>query len=77
MYRGEDKLGGRTALKYDFHLSAMLKALTISLPGGKGAVGEAGSLWFDPRTLDLIRLESRADEIPPYLSLEEASTIVD
>lgn len=76
MYRGEEKIHGRTAVKYDFRLSSLLKALTISIPGGMGTVGEEGSLWFDPRSLDLVRLESRADEIPPYLPLDEASTNV-
>jgi hypothetical protein len=76
VYRGEETLGGRTAVKYDFRLPAMLKGLTISIPGGKGTVGEEGSLWVDPQSLDLIRVESRADEIPPYLPLEQASTNV-
>jgi len=77
MYRGEDRLHGRTAVKYDFQLSALLKGLAISVPGGEGIVGEEGSLWFDPQSLNLVRLESRAEEIPPYLPLDEASTNVD
>ena len=76
MYRGEETLGGRMAVKYDFRLPRLLKGLRISIPGGAGTVGEEGSLWADPQSLDLIRLESRADEIPPYLPLEEASTNV-
>jgi hypothetical protein len=75
-YRGEETLGGRTAVKYDFHLPALLKGLRISIPGGEGTVGEDGSLWADPQSLDLIRVESRADEIPPYLPLEEMSANV-
>jgi hypothetical protein len=75
-YRGEEILGGRTAVRYDFRLSRLLKALRISIPGGEGMVGEEGSLWADPQSLDLIRLESRADEIPPYLPLKEARTNV-
>jgi hypothetical protein len=39
-------------------------------------VGEEGSLWADPQSLDIVRLESRAYEIPPYLPLKEASTKV-
>ena len=54
----------------------MLKPLTISMPGGSGTVGEEGSLWADPQSLDLIRLESHAVEIPPYLPLQEASSNV-
>src|SRR6185295_11103634 len=54
-YRGEETLGGRTAVRYDFRLSRLLKALRISIPGGDGMVGEEGSLWADPQSLDLIR----------------------
>jgi hypothetical protein len=75
-YRGEEAVLGRTALKYDFHLPRSLKGLEISITGGIGTVGEEGSLWADPKSLDLIRLESRADEIPSYLPLEYASTSV-
>jgi hypothetical protein len=75
-YHGEETLGGRTAVRYDFRLARLLKAYKISIPGGQGIVGQEGSLWADPQSLDLIRLESRVDEIPPYLPLEEASTNV-
>ena len=75
-YRGEETIGGRTAVRYDFRLPRMLKPLTISMLGGSGTVGEEGSLWADPQSLDLIRLESHAVEIPPYLPLQEASSSV-
>ncbi|MBZ5626749.1 MAG: hypothetical protein LAQ69_49940 [Acidobacteriia bacterium] len=75
-YRGEDAVSGRKAAKYDFHLPQLLKVFQISILGGSGTVGEEGSFWADPQSLDLLRLESHADEIPPYLPLEEASTKV-
>jgi hypothetical protein len=68
-YRGEETLGGRTASRYDFHLPRMLGGFKVSLAEGAGEVGEEGSFWADPQSLDLIRLESQADEIPPYLPL--------
>jgi len=75
-YRGEENLGGRMAVKYDFRLRRLLNAFRISIPGGEGTVGEEGSFWADPQSLDLIRLKSRADEIPPSLPLAEASESV-
>ena len=77
IYRGEEPLGGRTAVKYDFRLPALQKPLTISMPRGSGTVGEQGSMWVDPRSLDLIRLESHATEIPPYLPLQNSGMNVD
>src|SRR5438270_1481000 len=59
-YRGEEAWGGRTAVRYDFHLPRLLKGLEVTLAGGTGTVGEEGSLWVDPQTLDLIHLESHA-----------------
>jgi hypothetical protein len=76
-YRGEQPFGGRTVVRYDFNLPRLLKGLMITVPGGSGTVGEKGSFWADPRTLDLIRLESHAEEIPPYLPVEEESSSVD
>jgi hypothetical protein len=76
-YRGEESLGGRTAVRYDFRLSRAQKPLELSVPGGAGTVGEEGSLWVDPQSLDLVRMESRADEIPPYLPVKDESTDVD
>jgi hypothetical protein len=70
-YRGEETVGGRTASRYDFRLSRRSDGFTVSLAEGAGEVGEQGSFWADPESLDLIRLESQADEIPPYLPLTE------
>jgi hypothetical protein len=70
-YRGEETLSGRTVSRYDFRLRRQSGGLSVSLPEGAGTVGEQGSFWADPQSLDLIRLESQADEIPPYLPLVE------
>jgi hypothetical protein len=70
-YRGEETLGGRTATRFDFRLPRQSSGFKVSLAEGAGMVGEQGSFWADPQSLDLIRLESQADEIPPYLPLIE------
>jgi hypothetical protein len=54
----------------------MLKVLMISLRGGQGMVGEEGEFWVDAQSLDVLRLEVRAAEIPPYLPLAESDTSV-
>ena len=72
-YRGEDAIGGRKAARYDFRLPRLLSPLQISLIGGSGTVGEEGSFWADLQSLDLLRLETRAAEIPPFLPLQEMS----
>jgi hypothetical protein len=76
-YRGQETLGGRKAVRFDFSLPRSLNFLTISMQGGVGAVGEEGSIWVDSQSLDLIRVESHATEIPPFLSFQEERMNVD
>jgi hypothetical protein len=75
-YRGEEELRGRRALRYDFRLPRLLKALSITLRGGQGTVGEEGTFWVDPDSLDVIRLESHVSEIPAFLPLRQAESTV-
>jgi hypothetical protein len=77
IYKGEQPINGRTGLQYDFLLPRGLNGLQISVVGGSGSVGERGSLWADPKTFELIRMENNADDIPGYLPLAAASTAVD
>jgi hypothetical protein len=67
--RGEDSINGRRAVKYDFRLPKLTSRFVITLVGGRGIVGEEGSFWADPETLDLLRLDAEATEIPPFLPL--------
>lgn len=76
-YRGEEALNGRAAVRYDFRFPRQPNAFEISMVGGAGTVGEKGSVWVDSQSLDLIRLVSHADEIPPYLPLVAQSTEID
>ena len=73
-YAGEETQDGRPAVRYDFRISG--KTLEITILQGTGKVGEAGSFWVDPKSLDLIRLESHAIDIPDDLPLAETGTTV-
>jgi hypothetical protein len=76
VYQGEEALGDRAAVKYDFQFPRQPNTFSISMVGGSGTVGQKGSMWVDAQSLDLIRLETNADEIPPYLPLAAQSTFV-
>jgi hypothetical protein len=69
--RGEDSVDGRKAVKFDYRFPTGSIIARISLFGGQGAVNEEGSFWVDPQSLDLLRLDGRATEIPPSLPLAE------
>lgn len=75
-YQGEQAVDGRAAVRYDFLYPRFPKGFEVSMVGGAGTVGQRGSLWADPQSLDLIRLESYADDIPLYLPLAAAHTTV-
>ena len=76
-YRGQEDLGGRQTVRYDFHLPLLWSRYTIMVAGASGDVGMKGALWADPQSLDVLRLEIHADEIPPTLPIVDAITIVD
>jgi hypothetical protein len=75
-YKGEEQVRGHRAFRYDFRLSHLEKALMISLRGGQGIVGEEGTFYVDPESLDVLRLEARVTEIPAYLPLAESDSTV-
>jgi hypothetical protein len=70
-FQGKQKLGARAAYQYDFRLPRATRGLSVSLFGGSGTVGEEGTFWVDAQSLDLIRVNARAEEIPPFLPLRE------
>jgi hypothetical protein len=76
-YAGKEERNGRMAEKYGFHFTADPRAFRISVPGGEAPVGEAGFLWTDAETLELIRLEYNAAEIPPYLPVLSQTSAID
>jgi hypothetical protein len=74
--RGNERLDGRPALRYDFQIPRSMNIHHIKVPGGDGMVGIKGSFWADPVTLDLLRLEASAVEIPPELPVDFYKTSI-
>jgi len=76
-YRGEEELDGRKVVRYDFRLSRLQSGYTLSVFGGQGVVGMAGSFLADPQTLEVVKMEDRAEDFPPFLPVEAATTAVE
>jgi hypothetical protein len=76
-YRGEEPLAGRAAVKWDFRVPLLSSLYSITTPSGSAVVSMKGAFWADPVTFDLIRLEVRADEIPPLLEITDAITTME
>ncbi len=67
--RGDDIIDGRKAVRFDYRFPAGSNIATINLLRGSGAVNEEGSIWIDPQSLELLRLDGHVTEIPPSLPL--------
>ncbi|HVW09064.1 MAG TPA: hypothetical protein VHC90_10815 [Bryobacteraceae bacterium] len=76
-YAGKEERNGKPAEKYSFHFDPDPGAFRIAVPGADAPVGEQGFLWADAKTLDLIRLEYNADEIPAELPIISQTSSVD
>ena len=76
-YKGEETLQGRRLARYDYRVPANLSGHTVSLPEGKGTVGEKGSFWADPATYDIVHISIEAEEIPPELPVAAYVTSID
>ncbi len=68
-FRGDDEILGRHARHWDYTIPYNLSRWTVTTEGHSGRVSEAGSFWVDSETLELLRLESNAGDIPPDLRI--------
>jgi len=68
---GEEALNGHTALRYDFQESGSDNLMQLRIAQASASVPSKGSFWFDPASLDLLRLDAYADSMPLKLHLEE------
>jgi hypothetical protein len=73
---GETDLEGKHAFRFEFSVPRSANVYTIESDSGLDYVGLQGSVWVDSRTLDLIRIESGAFDIPPKLGVESSATIL-
>jgi hypothetical protein len=72
-YKHEKGLAGHdNSVRYDFRLKRQDSALKLQVANFSAMVAARGSFWFDPVSLDLIRLELHGEDMPHDLHLMEA-----
>jgi hypothetical protein len=76
-YAGEENLGGRRALRYDYRVSLLGSNSTVSNFDRRAYVAYHGAFWADAETLELMRITSEADDIPPELEVSSSFTQID
>lgn len=74
---GEETSAGRALLRFDFRVSQLVSGYEIRTERGAAIVGYHGSFWADPKTFDAVQLEISADDIPPFLGVDESGNRVD
>jgi len=73
----EDRVLDRPALKFHFVIPVNQSGYTLNSSAGSGLVGLEGFFWADAETLQLLRIEEHAVDIPAGLNFQETSTTVD
>ena len=71
-YAGRDSDGRRPLDRFDFHAPVLSSGFSLEVGGRSATTAYSGSFWADPESLDVVRLEWRAEEIPPELHCREA-----
>ncbi len=71
-YVGERDRDGRKTVRFDYEVAQMVSGFQLRVSDRSAIVGYRGSFWADAATLDLVRLEVHAVDIPPHLGLKEA-----
>ena len=70
-YGGEESPDGRRAVRYDYRLPQFLSKFKIRVGNTSAVVAAKGSFWFDPVSLDLLRLDVYGDQMPAAVDLAE------
>jgi hypothetical protein len=73
----EEKLDDRTTIRFDFEASEMFSGNVISSGGASASTAVRGSYWADATTLDIVRVEESAVDIPIFLGITQETTVVD
>ena len=73
-YLGEQELNGRRTLGYEYRVTRFNSGYIVHTSGGQATVPYRGSFWVDAGTLELLRLDVQADEIPPELGISSVAT---
>jgi hypothetical protein len=76
-YGGEVTLRDRPAHRFDYVVPLLNSGYSIRVPPNSARVGFHGQFWIDRETLDLMRLEVYADDIPPEIGLSETSDFLE
>src|SRR6185295_3339105 len=68
------KLGDRDAIRLDYEVPAAKSNFEVGANGQRAVVGYKGSVWVDPKTFQLVRIEIEAEGIPRKIYVRSAQS---
>lgn len=72
-YAGSGKKEGHKTYRFDFRMPQEKSNFLVKHDAAEGIVGYRGSFWADAETLDLVRLEIKAEHIPSRIGIDSVS----
>jgi hypothetical protein len=72
----QEEIIAGTTLGFLFEESAMTAGFVVESGRSKGQAGLRGTFWVDPQTLDLVRIEEQAVDLPPMLLMRDLTTSI-
>jgi len=76
-YQGEVEHEGRRAYEYSYDVPASASHYHLRMAKADEVTAFQGEFWIDAETLDVLRLEVQAYDIPESLGLAQADTMLD
>jgi len=76
-YRGAGEEFQLSTPQYDFRVPVLTSGLRLSAGHASAIVAMKGSVWVDPASFDVVRIEMHADEIPAGLPFKEVHSVID
>ena len=77
VWHGEEQRAGRRTLRWDYRIPYNLSGGIVSTGSASGRVSSTGSFWVDAETLDLLRIETNAADIPPDVPITVVKNTLD
>ena len=74
---GETEIDGRRAIRYDYRVPLLSSGYHLKVPPNTALVAYHGSFWVESGSLDLLKLDLTADDIPLYLGLQACTKTLD
>ncbi len=73
----KEEIDGRPVWRYDYEIPAWMSGYRLVALNSDVIAGEKGSFWADAATLDLLRMEIHATEIPADFDIQAVVTRID